>query len=138
MHDEVLGTLTWSESTDSWICSVVAGSGVSVNTSLIPLGQDVGPLIDHARVVIDEFVERDRRWRRVAADCLLPDYLENWSNGRAMDADEFMNSMSLDRVGYWPKGKAEAWYFDGGLFGGHLIVIPFRRDGTIDEPYIAG
>lgn len=138
MHDDVLGTLTWSESTGSWDSTVTLASGVSITTSLKPLGQDITPLIEHARVVIEEFVDRDQRWRRTAADCLLTVYLEDWSDGRPIDMQEFINSMSLDRVSYWPNGDAEAWYFDGGLFGGHLIVIPFRQDGTIDEPSIAG
>jgi hypothetical protein len=88
--------------------------------------------------VIAEFVERDRRWRRAAADCLLADYHENWSDGRSISAEEFMDAMSLDGLDFWPDGTAEVSYFDGDLFGGHQIVIPFRRDGTIEEPSIAG
>lgn len=138
MHDDVLGTLTWTEATGSWDSSVTLASGVTVHSSLIPLGQDVAPLIEHARIVIAEFVERDRRWRRAAADGLLADYHENWSDGRTISAEEFMDAMSLDGLDFWPDGTAEVSYFDGDLFGGHQIVISFQRDGTIDELNIAG
>jgi hypothetical protein len=138
MHDDILGTLTWNASTGSWEASVAVTPDSSVGISLIPLTEDLAPLIEHARGFIDEFTERDRELRQVAADCLLSDFLDSWSDGQSIAAGEFMNRMSIDGVCFWPGGKAEAYYFDGGLFGGHMIVIPFQNDGAIDEAYIAG
>ncbi len=41
--------------------------------------------------------------------------------------------MSIDGIHFLEDGTAEAYYFDGGLFAGHLMVIPINEDGSLDE-----
>lgn len=137
LNDDVLGVLVWSESTAAWECTPQLESGQRVEISLIPLTSDLSPITERARTFVQRFSEQDRRLRKAAVKALLDTHNDNWNEGDKIDEAMFTRRMSLDGVAFY-SDRAEAYYFDGDLFGGHMIVVPFKYDGAIEEAYIAG
>lgn len=137
LNDDVLGALVWNDRTDAWECSPQLASGHRVEISLIPLTSDLTPIINRARSFVQRFSEEDARLRKAAAQTLLDTHNESWNDGDKIGEETFTRRMWLNGVFFWDD-RAEAYYFDGGLFGGHMIVVPCNDDGTIEDAYIAG
>lgn len=112
-------------------------SGVTVGVSLVPLASDVAPLIERARNFCQDFPMTDGNLRKAAAEALLDLHNDTWNDGDPIDAATFIQRLSIDGVVFSPR-DVEAFYSDGGLFAGHLVIVPFDDAGTIGEAYLGG
>ena len=88
--------------------------------------------------------EFDRRWRSFAAEQLLEDAI-NWQGEtdepavppESLDAEAFARCIELSELALQENGFT-AYYDDGDLFFGHVILVEGGQDGTPDDAYIAG
>lgn len=88
--------------------------------------------------------EFDRRWRRFAAEQLLEDAV-NWQEEtdepvvppESLDAEAFARCIELSELALQKEGFT-AYYDDGDLFFGHVILVEGGKDGEPDDAYIAG
>ena len=88
--------------------------------------------------------EFDRRWRSFAAEQLLEDAV-NWQGEtdepavppESLDAEAFARCIELSELALQENGFT-AYYDDGDLFFGHVILVEGRQDGEPDDAYIAG
>lgn len=92
-----------------------------------------------------ELFENQKNWsdkiRTYAASELL-DLANDWIDEED-DIDEiteemFVESISLDTISVYPEGKFEIFFFDGGLFAGHCIIVSGNISGSLESAEIAG
>ena len=92
-----------------------------------------------------ELFKNQKNWsdkiRAYAASELL-DLANDWIDEED-DIDEvteemFIESIGLDTISVYPKGEFEIFFFDGGLFAGHCIIVSGNISGSLDSAEIAG
>lgn len=92
-----------------------------------------------------ELFKNQRGWsekiRAYAASELL-DLANDWIDEED-DIDEvtekmFIESLGLDTISVYPKGKFDIFFFDGDLFAGHCIIVSGNIDGSFQSAEIAG
>lgn len=143
-----LGTLTFnsqagiSEKTGTgwsigwWEGRVTLPSGefvLHVHTS----GENDHTITEAARHAFEKMKSLEQAARSFAAEELLSIHNSEWSEGKPIDADEFMARLVPAAIEMWPNGNAEISYEDGDLFWGHEVGVRFRY-GQFTEAVVQG
>jgi hypothetical protein len=76
-------------------------------------------------------------------DELLDVYNDDWSDEEQggigeIDAQTFVRYLSLSSIAVRTDGRADWYYTDGGLFGGHWIEVRLGANGDVKDVGLAG
>ncbi len=145
IHDEILGTLTWNNSLDWWEGQAELSPGRLVRISLSVDDEKAGDEVageatdrEPARRALVRLQEHEPEARIAAADELLEIYNTEWNDVAPLDEDEFTARLTLNDVSLSFNGSAELFYDDGGLFGGHAVLVTMAANGNFTDADIAG
>ncbi|TNE85000.1 MAG: DUF2262 domain-containing protein [Deltaproteobacteria bacterium] len=117
------GNLEWFKSSDGLISLV--------------LGID-DPLDAHADRALD-LLAREAALKQFAAEALLDTYNESWRDeGPPATASSFVGHLVLEGITVHDDLGAEAYFEDGDLFAGHVVLVSIDADGTPTDATIAG
>lgn len=92
-----------------------------------------------------ELFKNQENWSdkiKVYAASELLDLANDWIDEED-DIDEvteemFVESLELDTISVYPQGEFEIFFFDGGLFAGHCIIVSGNINGSFESADIAG
>ncbi|NYE37547.1 hypothetical protein F4692_002680 [Nocardioides cavernae] len=85
----------------------------------------------------------DARWRAYAASTLV-DLANDWQRDGddapdgPVTPESFVRRIELRELSIASDGSATAYYADGDLFWGHVILVEVETDGSTTDAYIAG
>jgi hypothetical protein len=123
--DERLGTFTLNRALDWYECRTNWGAK-PVSLTLRPDGNE-GPeaLLACAHAFFRSQAEWDQRIRDFAVAELLDIANAHWRREGAQEvsADQFKGKMTLESIAVYADGSFDFWHHDGGLFGGHSVVV---------------
>ncbi|WPC39563.1 DUF2262 domain-containing protein [Clostridium sp. JS66] len=69
---------------------------------------------------------------------LANDWIDEEDDIDEVTEEMFIESIGLDTISVYPKGEFEIFFFDGGLFAGHCIIVSGNINGNFDSAEIAG
>jgi hypothetical protein len=138
--DETIGTFTFDERLQ-WFYTVHPGGTRLASLRIITA--DPGratTLLDVARPLLSDLDSFDRHCKQFATDRLLDLKNRGWRGAGEVIIPEsrFIASISLESVSIDSRGAITAYYEDGGMFGGHTIVIELSADRTPIDAALAG
>jgi len=138
--DETIGTLTFDERLQ-WFYTGHPGSAqlASLRIETADRGR-ANTLLDVARALLSDLDSIDRHCKQFAADRLLDLKNHGWRESGEVIVPEsrFIASISLASVSIDSHGAITAYYQDGGMFGGHTIVIQLGVDHSPIDAELAG
>lgn len=81
--------------------------------------------LEAARSILADQKSWQTRITTFAAEKLLPIWVEHWrqEGDPMLDANEFINRISLSSIEFEEEGKFTFWYDDGDIFLGHMITV---------------
>lgn len=92
-----------------------------------------------------ELFKNQKDWsdkiRAYAASELLElanDWIDEEDDIDEVTEEMFIESIELDTISVYPKGEFEIFFFDGGLFAGHCIIVSGNINGSFESADIAG
>src|SRR5690242_7039883 len=137
--DQTIGTLNFDERLQWFYVEHPGGTQLaSLHIETADRGR-ANTLLDVARALLSDLDSIDRHCRQFAADRLLDLKNHEWrESGEVIVESRFIASMSLESVSIHSQGGMTAYYQDGGMFGGHTIVIDLGIDHTPIHAAIAG
>jgi hypothetical protein len=132
-----LVTLEWDSDLDFWSGKIKLADGskaeVYINT---PEGDEI--ITDQARRTFRQIMNSDGKIRQKACDDLLETYNFSWNDDSPLDAETFMQRLTLESITLYPEGNAEIYYADDDMFLGRVIIVRMESDGQLTEATIAG
>ncbi|MCX7747473.1 MAG: DUF2262 domain-containing protein [Clostridia bacterium] len=143
-NDEVLGefeldkSVTLFEKKISW-----AGEEGSLYFDLDEDKNVMKSALDTAYALFNEQDEWNRKIRGYASDELVELANEWLQDNDEAETDEitkemFIDFMELDSINVFPEGEFEIFFFDGGMFWGHAIIVSGNINGNLTSAHIAG
>lgn len=69
---------------------------------------------------------------------LANDWIDEEDDIDEVTEEMFIDSLGLDTISVYPKGEFEIFFFDGGLFAGHCIIVSGNISGSFESADIAG
>ena len=125
IHDERIGTLVFDEGLQSFLVEHPGGTELAKLSIRTADRDEARELVDVAGRLIRDLNAFDGRCKQFAAQRLLDLKNRTWR-----DADEatvsggrFTALISLESVSIDLQGRVTAYYDDGGMFGGHTVVV---------------
>jgi len=138
INDEEFGSLTWREDLDNWSGIVELADRIRVKLYIESSeGKDIS-ITTETRQAFKTVAESAEKMRQKACDELLSIYNRSWNEGEPIDAETFMNLLSLESIRLYPDGSTEIYFDDGGLFWGHTVIVSLSKDGDFYDAEIAG
>ena len=127
--DEAIGTLTFDERLQWFSIEHPAGTPLANLRIKTADRERVRTLLDIARPLLSDLATVDRRCKQFAAQRLLVLKNQGWreTGEQIVSEGRFTASLSLESVSIDPEGTT-TYYRDGGMFGGHTIVIKLGPD----------
>lgn len=132
-RDEQLGAFVWDRRLN-WFKGSTTWCSVPLQLMLNPRNDsDPRKAAAHAGKLLDEQLSWDTRIRNCAAARLVAICNESWRNAQdpRITAEEFVSSMTPESLEVDALGGFSLWFDDGGLFGGHAILV---RGDTLRGP----
>ena len=127
LTDPVFGSLTWDDGFLAWKGEVEWSPGQSVEL-LVGLWPDGSG--DRAAVEASwEWVRaNEARVRKIAADEFLAWCNAEYEPERTISEAEFLSTVELHQLRLECDGSLWVLYYDGHLFGGHVLWVEFGPD----------
>ena len=138
--DETIGTFSFDERLQ-WFYSEHPGGTRLANLRIRTADRErANTLLDVARALLSDLDSIDRLCKQFAADRLLDLKNHRWREPGEVIVPEgrFIASISLESVSIDSRGAMTVYYQDGGIFGGHTIVIELGIDHTPIDAELAG
>ena len=136
--DEELGPLRWDPSLEWWEGEIRLSSQDPFVLYVMSRHDDGRPITDEARAAIARIRTLETTCRRYAASELLAVHNAEWSEGNLTSTEEFADRLSPDSVEVHESGYAEVHFTDGELFGGHLVGVRIKPEGSFQEAVVEG
>jgi hypothetical protein len=138
--DEKIGTFTFDERLQSFYTEDPGGTRLASLRIETADRVRANTLIDVARRLLHNLDTIDRNCKQLAADRLLDLKNRGWREPgeEIISEGRFTASIRLESVSIDSQGGATAYYHDGGLFGGHTIVIELGTDHVPTDAVLAG
>jgi hypothetical protein len=137
--DEVMGRVTFDEGHKEWQFVVtIAGSEVSgtINPKDCRLHLEEQGL-DEISVCVRCVRDNEPHIRQYIADEMFEGWWSNWYDDEidtVTTREGFREAIALSGISVLEDRRASLCYNDGGLFGGHAIVLSVGADGVFDSP----
>lgn len=140
ISDEELGLLEWNELCGWWVGTVAMSSGREFEIHLLARPSVVSDraITTAARAAIARVRTMEDACRVYACSKVLDYYNAEWSNGRPLDASEFMRRLEPGYIVVHESGYCEVCFGDGELFLGHSVDVRIRPDGSIQSAGVEG
>ena len=138
--DQTIGTLNFDERLQWFYIEHPGGTQLaSLRIETADRGR-ANTLLDVARALLSDLDSIDRHCKQFAADRLLDLKNHEWRESGEVIIPEsrFIASMSLESVSIDSQGAITANYQDGGMFGGHTIVIEVGLDHRPIDAAVTG
>jgi hypothetical protein len=138
--DETIGAFSFDERLQ-WFYSEHPGGTRLANLCIRTADRErANTLLDVARALLSDLESIDRHCKQFAADRLLDLKNHRWREPGEVIVPEgrFIASISLESVSIDSQGAMTAYYQDGGMFGGHTIVIELGIEHTPINAELAG
>jgi hypothetical protein len=138
--DQTIGTLHFDERLQWFSIEHPGGTQLASLRIRTDDRERANTLLDVARALLSDLDSTDRHCKQFAADRLLDLKNHEWreSGEGIIPASRFIASISLESFSIDPQGAITAYYQDGGMFGGHAIVIELGVDLTPIDAELAG
>ncbi len=138
IQDPLLGEVKWDDNYDHWKARLEVKSGVVIDFYIEPGDQTDEIALEAGRTLAQWLRAHEGDGRRYAASQLLDDHNENWNDSDQISAEDFASRMTLETVALSPNGAGSLYYADGGLFGGHCIIVSQNRNREFTYAHFAG
>ncbi|WP_458110202.1 DUF2262 domain-containing protein [Bacillus zhangzhouensis] len=143
-HDDKLGTFELVKGLDLFETTIQWGNQECLLYFNLEEDEGITDAIQTARRLVQEQTKWDSSIKSFAANKLI-ELAKDWQeqddsdeNQEEITHDQFINRISLESLQAYPNGEFEAYYHDGDLFWGHVILITGNIDGTFKDAHIAG
>jgi hypothetical protein len=128
IEDVKFGTFTFDPKLEWYRAKVSWGSnqiGLDFEMTDPDNQEEFKQLLTKANLLWDLQESWNERIANYAAANFLDVLNENWlhEDEQELNAEEFKNTIKLESIGLRSNGNFDFWYEDGGLFGGHAIMI---------------
>lgn len=135
--DPQLGKLTFDTEIGWWEGRATLPSGTSFALYVHTPSESDQSITEAARAAFEKMTSSEATALHFAAEELLPIHNEVWSEGKLIDAREFMQRLVPAAIQVWPDGDAEISFDDDGLFWGHEVAVRYRN-GKFTEAVVQG
>jgi hypothetical protein len=136
--DPVLGRFVWDARGNEWQGELITPDGVRIAIA-IDCDREAISLADREAFVW--LSSNERALRDQLAEQML-ELAEDWRGGRDEEEPEITKESFAARVELIRASAHAGGFFldyrDGGMFGGHVIDVYVRPDGTMDDPGLTG
>jgi hypothetical protein len=133
IYDDTLGELVWNNEDECWSSQVQFTLENIVNITIDPEDMETGSVIVMARESFSKLLQEEVNIRRLISEQMLSNYNENWSNGKIIDAQSFIDSIKLEDIVFNASGNIQLFYNDGYLFAGHGVMVTINENGHYQE-----
>ncbi|MBD2196134.1 MULTISPECIES: DUF2262 domain-containing protein [Calothrix] len=138
IKNQILGELTWHNDFDWWKGKIEITPGNIISLSVDSENIEIPSVSELTCHSFTRIKQQEVNLRRCTANQLIDLYNKSWNNDDEIDCPTFMNLIKLEAVHLNSDGSATLYYEDGGLFGGHVIVVSIDCDGIFEDADIAG
>jgi hypothetical protein len=140
IDDPTIGTFTFDELLQWFYTEQPGGTRLASLRIKTADRERANTLLDVARALLSDLEAIDRNCKQFAAHRLLDLKNHEWREPGQVIIPEgrFIASISLESVSIDSQGAMTAYYQDGGMFGGHTIVIELGIDHTPMNADLAG
>lgn len=140
--DETIGTFTFDERLQSFYAEYPGGTRLANLRIRLETAdrEHASELIDVARTLLSNLTAIDRQCKQFGVDKLLDLKNRGWREPGEQIVSEgrFTALINLESVLIDSQGRVTAYYHDGGMFGGHTIVIELDTDHAPIDADLAG
>jgi hypothetical protein len=140
IKDDFFGELENSSDSDDW------QSKWRFNESFVDIiicsETDIKSDLETAKAFLESFSTQESQLRKGISENLLKLCNEDWNVEKPLTEKEFAERISLQGINMDIDSerivKAEVFYNDDDIFGGHAISFFMKSNGEISEPNLAG
>lgn len=136
-NDAQLGELTFDPTIGWWEGQVRLASGASFVLYVHTPSATDHSITDGARAAFEKMKSSEQAARQFAAAELVSVHNDKWSEGKQVDAGEFIRRLVPAAIQVWPDGNAEISFGDDELFWGHEVGVRYRG-GRFTEAVVQG
>ncbi|AOZ87904.1 hypothetical protein BK049_03740 [Bacillus xiamenensis] len=143
-HDDKLGTFELVKGLDLFETTIQWGNQESLLYFNLEEDEDIAASLQTARQLVQEQAKWDSSIKSFAANKLI-ELAKDWQeqddsaeHQEEISQDQLINRMSLESLHAYPNGEFEAYYHDGDVFWGHVIIVTGNINGTFQDAHIAG
>lgn len=143
-HDDKLGTFELVKGLDLFETTIQWGKQECLLYFNLGEEEEINDSLQTARRLVQEQTKWDSSIKSFAANKLI-ELAKDWQeqddsdeNQEEITHDQFINRISLESLQAYPNGEFEAYYHDGDLFWGHVILVTGNINGTFKDAHIAG
>lgn len=143
-HDDKLGTFELVKGLDIFETTINWRNQECLLYFDLGEEEETNDCLETARLLVQEQDQWDSTIKSFASKKLLSlanDWQENddsTEQHETLTHDAFIHRISLESLQVYPNGEFEAFYHDGDLFFGHVIIVTGNRNGTFKDAHIAG
>jgi hypothetical protein len=133
--DPVIGPVEWDENRKWWRFTVETGSGQPLTGLIDPCDEGLlenGKGLEDIRELVSWVMGHEPDIRQRITDAMFPGWLSGWYDeeiDEVTTAEGFRETISLAGFNIDTVSNIGLTYRDGGLFGGHMIVLNVDLEG---------
>ncbi|WMT28425.1 DUF2262 domain-containing protein [Bacillus aerius] len=143
-HDDKLGTFELVKGLDLFETTIKWGNEECLLYFNLEEEEEMNDSLKTARQLVEEQTTWDASMKSYAANQLI-ELAKDWQeqddsaeHSEEITPDQFISRISLESLHAYPNGEFEAYYHDGDLFLGHVIIVSGNMNGTFQDAHIAG
>jgi hypothetical protein len=142
IRDQELGALEWDARLDQWVgkAEMMDGKQFKLSIRTMPYHQKSNrdrSITAESRVAFRDIRRGDAHVRSRVAEDYVSIY-SGWHDGEIISAEDFQARLQLDAVSILPKGGAQMFYLDDGMFYGHCLIAHLKPDGSVSRTEMFG
>ena len=142
IEDQEFGALRWEARCHEWVGKAAMEDGRQFELSVSTMSYHQKNNRDRSitmesRVTFRDIRRSDARVRSKIAEEFLGVY-SVWHDGEIISAEDFQARLRLEGVRILPKGGAQMFYLDDGMFYGHSLIAHLEPGGSVSHTELFG
>ena len=134
------GSLAWNADLDWWsgVAEIAAGHCIDLHVQAANNPAELRVAVTRAAPAWERLWAAESDVRAAVAGQMTEAHNDYCDPEDEVTEEQFRGRLRLKSALFETAGAVELTYADGGLFGGHWIIVPFAADGTVGEASEAG
>ena len=136
--DPVLGELIWDKMLEQWCGKVRLSTGQTAKIYISADETQNSNFILQASKIFEKIRAEEYEIRQFAVQNLQESLIDAWNTEEMVSEYEFCRRIQPNSIHIYLDKRAEIYYNDDDLVGGHEIVVGIDEYGRLDDAFITG